>query len=128
MGHWLNLNQCCLLGARKADFLLGHCVKGNKDKTSNLFSVVVDDITADSGLRLHFSQGSSGWRFGRGSSFGDGWCCTGARKAARSLSLEVFSTQLDKAMASLTQWWLMFLSDQEPGLENHKGPRQPVLF
>lgn len=76
--------------------------------------VVGDDIIEDSGLRLRFSQGSAGWGSGRCSSFGGGWCCTGARRAARSLSLEVFSPQQDKAVANLTQ--------REPGLENHTGP------
>lgn len=81
LGLCLNVNRYCLLDARKADFLLGH-----------LFSVVVGDAIGDSGLRLHFSQGSSGWGLGRGPSFRGGWFCTGARKAERSLSLELFST------------------------------------
>lgn len=124
LGHWLNVNQCSLRGARKADFLLGHHVEVNEGKRSKLFLVAVDDI-GDSGLRLHFSQGSSGWGLGGGYLLGEGWCCTGARKAARSLSLEVFSTRLNKAMSNLTQWWL---SEQEPGLENHRGPCQPALL
>lgn len=90
LGHCLSVNRYCLLDARKADFLLGHHVKGNKDR-SNLFSVVVGDAIGDSGLRLHFSQGSSGWGLGRGPSFRGGSFCTGARKAERSLSLEFFS-------------------------------------
>lgn len=37
-GHWLDVNQCRLLDARKAVFLQGQHMKGNEDKRSSLGS------------------------------------------------------------------------------------------